>query len=141
MRVYVTCPRLTALTVSGGSDARGQTPFTTGELRLSASGGGDIRLALTATTLTSSASGGGYIYLTGKATHQRVSASGGSDYHGFALRSTTADVHASGGSDVEVAVDGELSADMSGGSRVRYKGSARVLKAHASGGSGLRRVQ
>ncbi|GAA3935801.1 head GIN domain-containing protein [Hymenobacter algoricola] len=139
--VYVTCPRLTDLSVSGGSDARGETPFTTDNLQLSASGGSDIRLTLTAKTLTSSASGGGDIYLTGKAGRQSVSVSGGSDYHAFALQSATTKVEASGGSDVEVSVDRELSSDASGGSGVRYKGNARLVKAHASGGSGVRRVQ
>lgn len=139
--VYVTCPQLTGLSVSGGSDARGETPFTTDNLTLSASGGSDVRLAVKAKSLSASASGGGDIYLTGTAERQAVSVSGGSDYHAFALQSTTADVEASGGSDIELAVSGELSSVTSGGSGVRYKGPARVLKSHASGGGGVRQVQ
>ncbi|WP_167856990.1 head GIN domain-containing protein [Hymenobacter aquaticus] len=133
--VYVTCPTLTALSVSGGSDARGETAFTADNLRLSASGGGDIRLALTAKALTSQASGGSDITVSGRVERQKVAVSGGSDYHAFALQSTTAEVSASGGSDAEVMVEGELKSSASGGSGVRYKGGARVVSSHASGGS------
>jgi len=141
VNVYVTCPQLTGLSVSGGSDAKGETPFITDNLKLSASGGSDVRLAVTAQSLSASASGGGDIYLTGTAERQAVSVSGGSDYHAFALQSTTADVEASGGSDIELTVSGELSSVSSGGSGVRYKGAARVVKSQASGGGGIRQVQ
>jgi uncharacterized protein RhaS with RHS repeats len=139
--VYVTCPRLTALSVSGGSDAKGESEFSADNMQLSTSGGGNIRLALSAKALTSSASGGGNVYLTGQADQQNITVSGGSDYHAFGLQSRTADVHASGGSDVELAVSGELSSDTSGGSGVSYKGAARVVKSHASGGGGIRQVR
>jgi hypothetical protein len=135
VNVYITSPKLTALSVSGGSDARGETPFTAEELRLSASGGGDITLALTAKSLTSEASGGGDITVSGRAERQRVSVSGGSNYHAFNLQSTTAEVSASGGSDADILVDGELKSSASGGSGVRYKGGAKLVSSRASGGS------
>lgn len=133
--VYITCPGLSALSVSGGSDARGETAFTADNMRLAASGGGDIQLTLTAKTLTSDASGGSDITVAGRAERQKVSVSGGSDYRAFNLQSTMAEVSASGGSDVEVAVDGELKSSASGGSAVRYKGSAKLVSSQASGGS------
>ncbi|TGE26449.1 head GIN domain-containing protein [Hymenobacter metallicola] len=135
IKVYITCPTLTALSVSGGSDARGETPFKADDLRLSASGGADVYLTVTAKTLTSHASGGGDITVAGRVEQQKVSVSGGSDYHAYALQSTTAEVSASGGSDAEVSVDGELKSSASGGSDVRYKGSGRLVSSHASGGS------
>ncbi|UOQ54343.1 head GIN domain-containing protein [Hymenobacter cellulosivorans] len=138
VRVYVTCPQLTALSVSGGSDARGETPFTAEDIRLAASGGSDLQLTITAKNLTSNVSGGGDMTLSGRVEQQKVSVSGGSDYHAFALLSTTAEVSASGGSDANVAVDGELRSSASGGSDVRYKGSARLVSSQASGGSSTR---
>ncbi|MCB2409241.1 head GIN domain-containing protein [Hymenobacter lucidus] len=139
--VYITCPSLTALSVSGGSDARGETAFTADNMRLSASGGGDIQLTLTAKTLTSDASGGSDITVAGRAERQKVSVSGGSDYRAFNLQSTTAEVSASGGSDAELSVDGELKSSASGGSGVRYKGSAKLVSSHASGGSSTKPVR
>ncbi|TGE19751.1 head GIN domain-containing protein [Hymenobacter elongatus] len=136
--VYITCPSLRALSVSGGSDARGETSFTTDDMRLTASGGGDIHLALTAKALTSNATGGSDITVAGRAERQKVSVSGGSNYHAFGLQSTAAEVSASGGSDADVSVDGELKSTTSGGSGVRYKGTARLVSSQASGGSSTR---
>lgn len=138
--VYITCPRLTGVALSGGSDARSESSFSADDFRINASGGSDVKLTLTAKTLTVQASGGSDVDVAGRVERQQVDVSGGSDYNGFALRSTTATVSASGGSDVSVSVDGELSSNASGGSDVRYKGDARLSKS-SSGGSSVRRVQ
>ncbi|PJJ48544.1 head GIN domain-containing protein [Hymenobacter chitinivorans] len=138
VRVYVTCPRLTALSVSGGSDARSETPLTAEDIRLGASGGSDMQLTLTAKNIICNVSGGGDMTLSGRVERQKVAVSGGSDYHAFALQSTTAEVSASGGSDANISVDGELVSSASGGSDVRYKGGARLVSSQASGGSSTR---
>ncbi len=139
--VYITCPRLTGVSVSGGSDAKGNSNFTADNFKIDASGGSDVDLALTTKTLTVQASGGSDVKLSGRANRQKVDVSGGSDYKAFALQSTSATVSASGGSDVSVSVEGEISSSASGGSDVRYKGGARVATSSHSGGSSVRRVQ
>ncbi|MFD2719742.1 head GIN domain-containing protein [Hymenobacter monticola] len=139
--VYITCPRLSGLSLSGGSDAKGQSAFSADDFRLQASGGSDVKLSLTAKSLTCSASGGSDVDLSGRVERQTVDISGGSDYNAFGLRSTAATVRASGGSDASLTVDGELTASAGGGSDVRYKGAARLTNASHSGGSSVRRVQ
>lgn len=141
VNVYLTSPQFMGLTLSGGADAKGQSPITADDFKIEASGGSDVDLALTAKSLSSMASGGSDISLTGRVDRQRVEVSGGSDYNAFGLQSTTAEVHASGGSDVSVSVDDELSSSASGGSDVHYKGNPRLASSHTSGGSGARRVQ
>lgn len=133
--VYITCPRLSGLVLSGGSDATSESNFTADDFRIEASGGSDVKLTLTAKSLTSVASGGSDVSLAGRVERQKVDVSGGSDYKAFALKSTTATVNASGGSDVSVSVDDELHSNASGGSDVRYKGAARVASSHSGGGS------
>ena len=140
-KVYVTAPRLSGVTLSGGADAHGQTPITTDNFQIEASGGGDVSLTLHVKTLRADASGGSDLTLTGRAETQEISTSGGSDYHGFGLRSTTARIGASGGSDAEVWVEGDLTADASGGSDLRYRGAARVSRVSSSGSSSVRRVK
>ena len=135
VNVYVTCPRLSGLVLTGGSDAKGLSAFSADEFRIQASGGSDVKLTLNAKSLTIQASGGSDVDLAGRVERQKVSVSGGSDYNAFALQSTTATVDASGGSDASVSVDGELSSNASGGSDVRYKGRARVASSHSGGGS------
>jgi hypothetical protein len=138
--VYVTCPRLEGLTVSGGSDARGQSTFQADKFAVTASGGSDVTLTLNAKTLTSNASGGSDLRLAGRVERQVVTVSGGSDYHAFGLQSTTAEVTANGGSDASVSVDGELKSTATGGSDLRYKGNARLVSSHSSGGGSVRRA-
>ncbi|SFQ22820.1 head GIN domain-containing protein [Hymenobacter arizonensis] len=139
--VYITLPRLTGLSLSGGADATGESNFSADNFRIDASGGSDIKLSITAKTLSVQASGGSDVNLTGRVERQKVDVSGGSDYNGFALQSTTATISASGGSDAKVSVDGEISSDASGGSDVRYKGDARVASSNSSGGGSVRRVK
>ncbi|WP_426060330.1 head GIN domain-containing protein [Hymenobacter sp. B1770] len=139
--VYITLPRLTGLSVSGGADAKGESTFSADDFRIDASGGSDVKLSISAKTLSVQASGGSDVSLSGRAERQKADVSGGSDYNGFDLQSTTATVSASGGSDVKVSVNGEISSDASGGSDVRYKGSARIASSNSSGGGSVRRVQ
>lgn len=138
--VYVTCPRLKAVSMSGGADAKSESTFTADDFRVNASGGSDIHLKVTAKTLSVQASGGSDVNLAGRAERQKVDVSGGSDYNGFALQSNSASVSASGGSDVNVTVEDEISSNASGGSDIRYKGGARLSKS-SSGGSSVRRVE
>jgi hypothetical protein len=141
VNVYITCPKLTGLALSGGADATGQSTFKADDFKINASGGSDVKLTLTAKSLTSVASGGSDIDLAGRVDRQKVEVSGGSDYNAFSLQSNTADVQASGGSDAKISVNDELTSSASGGSDVHYKGSARVTRSSSSGGGGVRRVQ
>ncbi|WP_375419172.1 head GIN domain-containing protein [uncultured Hymenobacter sp.] len=140
-RVYVTAPRLTGVSVSGGADVHGQTTIQADDFRIQTSGGGDVFLTLQAKTLRAEASGGSDLNLSGKVERQEVSVSGGSDYHGFGLQSATASIQASGGSDADAWVEGELEASASGGSDLRYKGKGRVTSVHSGGSSGVRHVE
>lgn len=138
--VYITCPKLTGLSLSGGADAKGESNFSADDFRIDASGGSDVKLSLNAKMLTVQASGGSDVALTGRVERQKIDVSGGSDYNGFELKSNSASVSASGGSDVNLSVEEELSSDASGGSDIRYKGNARVSTSNSGGGSSVRRM-
>jgi Putative auto-transporter adhesin, head GIN domain len=124
--VYVTCPRLTGLAVSGASDVKGESPLTADAFSIKASGASDVTLQITARQLTAHASGASDIRLTGRVDSQQVQVSGASDYRAYELRSQQADVQASGASDAFVYVDGELTSRRSGASDVHYKGNTRL---------------
>ena len=114
-KIYVTCPRLTGLELSGATDVNGRTPFAADDFTIAASGASDVRLELTAKTLSVSASGASDVYLSGEVERQQVHISGSSDYHAAKLLSQQATVEASGSSDAYV--------------------SAQRLESHASGAS------
>jgi hypothetical protein len=66
-----------------------------------------------------------------------VHASWGSDFHGYDLVSGECRVDASGGSDIQITANKELSINASGGSDVYYKGPALLKERHASGSSDI----
>lgn len=74
--VYVTMPRLEALSASGGADVTVEGTFSGDALRVSASGGSDVELDATMNSVDVQASGGSDVELTGSArSAQRVSSS------------------------------------------------------------------
>jgi hypothetical protein len=137
--VHVTLPALTALTASGGSDARTQGNFAGDNLTLVASGGSDLTIAVSAGSLEATASGGSDLRLSGTARSARIRSSGGSDLDASQLTAEDADVQSSGGSDVMIAVRNSIVGSASGGSDVVYSGDPRTVDVDASGGSDVRR--
>ncbi|MCA8833391.1 head GIN domain-containing protein [Hymenobacter pini] len=126
--VYITCPTLTRVEVSGASDVKSTTPFTADNFTVHASGASDVTLHLNVKNLSASASGASDLHLTGRAEQQQVHVSGSSDYKGYDLQSRTANVQASGASDAYVSVTEELQSHTSGSSDVHYKGKPRLTR-------------
>ncbi|WP_133273307.1 head GIN domain-containing protein [Hymenobacter radiodurans] len=138
VNIYITCPTLKAISVSGASAVKGQSAFTTNDFKIQASGASDIILSLTAKSLDVNCSGASDVRLSGQAERQKVNVSGGSEYQAYALQSRGAQITASGASEAQVNIDGELSSTASGASDIRYKGNARVVSSRASGASSVR---
>ncbi|WP_426493445.1 head GIN domain-containing protein [Hymenobacter sp. 102] len=124
--VYITCPTLTRVEVSGASDVKSTTPFTADTFTIRASGASDVTLHLNVKNLSATASGASDLRLTGRAEQQQVQLSGSSDYKGYELHSRRASVQASGASDAYVSVTETLQSRASGSSDVHYKGKPRV---------------
>ncbi len=141
VNVYITCPRLRLVTVSGASSVRGESAFTTDNFKLQSSGASDITMSVRAKSLEVSCSGASDVKLSGQADRQKVSVSGGSEYQAYSLQSRTATIQASGASEVYVSVDGEVTASASGASDIRYKGNARVVSNSSSGASSVRQAR
>jgi hypothetical protein len=138
-RVHVTLPTLASLTASGGSDVRTQGNFASDNLKLVASGGSDLTIAVAAGSLEAVASGGSDLNVSGTARSVRVQSSGGSDLNASRLVADEADVRSSGGSDLMIAVRDSIVGSASGGSDVIYSGEPRTVDVNASGGSDVRR--
>jgi hypothetical protein len=128
VKVYVTCPRLSSVEVSGASEVKSDTPFKADDFTIRASGASEVTLNLNVRNLNASASGASDLRLSGRAEYQQVHISGSSDYQAYGLQSQSAKVEASGASDAYVAVADELSSRSSGASDIHYKGNPRVRK-------------
>ncbi|WP_187311208.1 head GIN domain-containing protein [Hymenobacter sp. BT188] len=138
VNVYITCPKLRAISVSGASAVKGQSTFAANDFKVQASGASDITLNINAKSLDVNCSGASDVKLSGQADRQKVNISGGSEYQAYGLQSKGAQIVASGASEAQVNIDGELSSTASGASDIRYKGNARLVNNRASGASSVR---
>jgi hypothetical protein len=135
LRAYVSYKTLKSLDASGGSDVTVDGTIKSNELRLDLSGGSDFKGKVEVENLKVNQSGGSDITISGRASTLSVDASGGSDFSGYELVTEICDLEASGGSDIEITANKELSAQASGASDIHYRGKPNVKKAQASGAS------
>ncbi len=134
VKVHLTMPEITSLSVSGGADLRSTATINTQQLSVDCSGGADAYLSVIASDVELSASGGADIDIKGEATTLNASASGGADIDAKNLKAQKAVVEASGGADISVYASEEIKAHASGGSDIDYYGSPAIKAISKSGG-------
>lgn len=135
LKAYVSFKNLDGLEASGGSDVIVDGTINSTKLNLVISGGSDLKGKVESDDLKINASGGSDVNISGKAAKLTIQASGGSDFSGYDFAADICNVEASGGSDVHVTVNKELTANASGGSDVFYKGSGLIRDLKTGGGS------
>ena len=137
LKAYVSVRNVDKIIASGGSDVMINGTLALGKLKLDLSGGSDFKGNVNITTLDIDQSGGSDVDISGRAVNLTIDASGGSDLDGYDLVAETCDASCSGGSDINITVNKELTADASGGSDIHYRGNASVKKTSSSGGSSV----
>jgi Putative auto-transporter adhesin, head GIN domain len=140
MKAYVSFKNLDKLEGSGGSDILVDGAIKVNTLALDVSGGSDFEGKVEATDLKVDASGGSDVKISGKVNNLDIDASGGSDFKGYELATDICNLEASGGSDIYITVNKELSAQASGGSDVYYKGNGTVREVKSSGSSSIKKT-
>lgn len=139
MKAYVSAKTIDKLSASGGADVYVEGELKSEKISASLSGGSDFKGKVNVQELTLFASGGSDAAISGHAGRIKIHASGGSDIHGYDLVSDYCSVESSGGSDVYITANKEISANASGGSDVHYKGSATATSSK-SGGASIKKV-
>lgn len=139
LKAYVSFKNLSAIAASGGSDIEVEGSIKTNELDINISGGCDFKGKVEVNKLVVDQSGGSDINISGKANHVSLTASGGSDFNGYNLVTDFCMAEASGGSDIEVTANKEISAKASGASDIRFKGTASLKESKSSGASNVSR--
>jgi hypothetical protein len=135
LKAYVSFKDIDRLEGSGGSDISIDGSIKVAKLAMEVSGGSDFDGKIETDELKIHSSGGSDVNISGKASRLTIDASGGSDFKGYDLVSDICNVEASGGSDIHVTVNKELSANASGGSDVYYKGTGLIRDLKTSGSS------
>jgi hypothetical protein len=137
LKAYVSFKKLIALAASGGSDINVEGSIKENELAIEISGGCDFKGRVDVNKLTIDQSGGSDVNISGTASKVSISASGGSDFNGYGLITDFCDADASGGSDIEITANKEITAKASGASDISYKGTASLIESKSSGASNV----
>ncbi len=140
LKAYVSFKNLDELTASGGSDIFADEGLQVNSLNMTLSGGSDFSGKIEASDLKVTNSGGSDVKISGIVKNLDIDASGGSDFKGYDLAADICSLQASGGSDIYITINKELSAEASGGSDVYYKGNGSVKELKSSGSSSIKKV-
>ncbi|QKG57379.1 DUF2807 domain-containing protein [Hymenobacter sp. BRD128] len=136
LRVAVTADQLYMLGASSGAAVTATGPFTTRDFQLDISSGATVRADVNVEVLIVRQNGGSVITLSGQAPRFDLKITSGSVFDGEKLQTSRAQIEASTGSNVKLAVKQVLMAEASGGSNIRYYGTPELTK-NMSGGASI----
>ncbi len=141
LKAYISVKNLDHIRASGATDIKIDGGLKAGNLKLQMSGASDLSGQLNVSQrLDVDLSGASDITITGAADHISIDASGASEVKAYEFKANTCSVDASGASGVQISVEKELSAKLSGASHVNYKGAAVIRDIRTTGASNIRKV-
>ena len=137
INITIKMPSLTGLELSGGAEANIDMNISSKEFECGLSGGAELNGKLKCGDISIGSSGGGTTRLSGSGNNLKIDGSGGSQFKlkNFSVKDVNSEL--SGGSELTVTMNGNLSASQSGGSKIVYYGKANSVDSHSSGGSSV----
>jgi len=139
LKAYISFKEIDKLDVSGACDVFIVEDWNANNLKIDLSGASNLKGKVKAGKLMIDLSGASDMSLTGAVGQLNVEASGASDFKGFDLGVDYCNAKASGASEINITVNKELSAEASGASDVKYKGSGLMRDVKTSGSSSISR--
>lgn len=148
LRAYVSFKTLDKIKASGACDLFVIGNLKSDDLNIELSGATDLKIdgsnnvkegTFDVGKLSINLSGASDMKISGSAPQLKIDASGASDFKGYDLATDYCDIEASGASSVQITVNKELSARVSGASDVHYKGEATIREIKTSGASSVSR--
>ncbi len=127
VKIYVVCPNLKYLKVSGVSKITSDGVIQSNDMKIKAMGASKIDLAINVQNLTTDISGASKAILKGAATFHKSNLSGASNLNAKELDVVKMEVNASGVSKANVNVKNELSGELSGVSNVKYDSKPLIV--------------
>lgn len=131
--VYLSFKEIQSIEVSGASSVNVMGVLALKKFNIALSGASKFSATLKTPILMMDLSGSSKANLLGNVNQLNIECSGASDINGYDLIAETADVKASGASDIMLSVVHELNAEASGASHIYYKGKPMVTHVIASG--------
>jgi hypothetical protein len=136
-KVYITCPRLDKIDVSGASNVKLITVFTNPEkLMLKTSGASSISGEIDAPVVIAKASGASDVTLSGRTKMYKADADGSSNIKSSQLKSEVTEAEASGASFVAAHSSISIKANASGAATIDCHGGGKIDQ-HSSGAASI----
>lgn len=134
--VYVTIsmPKLEGVEFSGATKSN-VSGFSSEKLAIEISGASSATFNVNAKKLSLDCSGASGLKITGDGQAMNAEISGASNINAFDFKVATANIDASGASDVKVHVTSKIVAEASGASSIRYKGGPSITSNTSGAGS------
>ena len=140
LRAYVSFKTLEKLDASGGASVKIPVGITLGNFVMKFSSGSSFDGQVTATEIDIDQSSGSHIDLSGKADKVSVEASSGAKFMGFGFSANSGSARASSGAKISFTIEKELSARVSSGAQIRYKGAAMLKDIDVSSGGTVKKA-
>lgn len=123
IKIVVPFEDLDGVALTGSGHIRGNEVISAGNFKVSVTGSGNMNLNLDVEELKGTVTGSGDVKLNGKARHLDCTVTGSGDFLAYDLRTQTTNATVTGSGDIEVSVENELQARVSGSGDIRYKGN------------------
>ncbi|MBX2974982.1 MAG: DUF2807 domain-containing protein [Ignavibacteriaceae bacterium] len=135
--ITINMPKLTGLSLSGGSRGKIDMENEDEHFLLNLSGGSAFKGSLKCQNIKVNLSGGSSSQISGNGKNLFLNSSGGSIFNLKEFVVKEAEIELSGGSNGSVNIEGTLNTSQSGGSHLQYYGTPNLGNTSFSGGSGL----
>jgi len=140
LKAYVSFKTLDKIVASGACDVHLMNTLKSENLSVDFSGASDLQGKLEIdNTLDVELSGASDLKVSGSASQLKARLSGACDLKGYDLVTDYCDIKASGASGVDITVNKELSANVSGASDVNYRGAGLIRDLKSSGASSIKK--
>lgn len=140
LKAYVSFKSLDKIAASGACDVHLMNTLKSENLVVDFSGASDMDGKIEIdNTLDVELSGASDLKVSGSASNLKARLSGACDFKGYDLVTDYCDVTASGASGVDITVNKELSAHVSGASDINYKGTGLIRDLKSSGASSIKK--
>lgn len=140
LNAYISAKNLEAITASGACDLKIEGTLNAASLKINLSGASDLSGQVNVSNqLVVRLSGASDLSLKGNADDVDIDVNGASEVKAYDFNTANCKIEASGASSVQITVAKELSAQLSGASSVRYKGTAMIKDIKTSGASSISR--
>jgi hypothetical protein len=133
IKIVVPFEDLDAVTLTGSGHIRGNDVIRAREFKVAVTGSGNMNLNLDVEELKGTVTGSGDVKLRGKARHLNCTVTGSGDFLAYELRTQSTKAAVTGSGDIEISVEDDLEARVSGSGDIRYKGSPAKQNFKTSG--------